>query len=293
MLLLALLAAVDSATVHTIAVAPAESIAVTVVGHGLPIVFLPGLFGSAFGFREVAPRLADDGFQVAIVEPLGIGGSARPGDADYSLTAQSARVAAALDSLGIRDAVIVAHSIGGSIAFRLALHRPDLVAGIVSIEGGPAEEATTSGFRFAMRFAKLMRFGGPRLLRDQVYRMLRKASGDRAWVTDATVTGYTADAARDFDATLRAFKGMADAHEPPGTLASALSDVHCPVVLMLGTAPHSNGIPSSEVALLEDSLPAFVVDSVMGAGHFIFEEQPTAVVEAVAQLRRSTPGPDR
>jgi pimeloyl-ACP methyl ester carboxylesterase len=194
--LLALPLAADTATVQTIAVAPAESIAVTVVGHGEPVVFIPGLFGSAFAFRNIAPRLAEAGFEAVIIEPLGIGGSARPRSADYSLTAQAARVAAVLDTLGLRDAVVVAHSIGGSIAFRLAFHRPDLVAGIVSIEGGPAEEATTSGFRFAMHFAKLLRFGGSRLLRSQVDREMKQASGDSSWVTDAIVTGYTAARAR-------------------------------------------------------------------------------------------------
>lgn len=289
MLLLALLLAADTATVQTIAVAPAESIAVTVVGHGEPIVLIPGLFGSAFTFRKVAPRLADAGFEAVIVEPLGIGASARPRSADYSLTAQAARVAAVLDTLGLRDAVVVAHSIGGSIAFRLAFHRPDLVAGIVSIEGGPAEEATTSGFRFAMHFAKLLRLGGSGLLRAEVKREMKKASGDSSWVTDSVVTGYTADAARDFGATLSAFQGMAASHEPPEPLSAELHRIRCPVVLLLGTAPHSSGVPPSEVTLLQDSLPALAVDSIAGAGHFVFEENPDTVLDLVTQLRRSVP----
>jgi pimeloyl-ACP methyl ester carboxylesterase len=287
--LLALPLAADTATVQTIAVAPAESIAVTVVGHGEPVVFIPGLFGSAFAFRNIAPRLAEAGFEAVIIEPLGIGGSARPRSADYSLTAQAARVAAVLDTLGLRDAVVVAHSIGGSIAFRLAFHRPDLVAGIVSIEGGPAEEATTSGFRFAMHFAKLLRFGGSRLLRSQVDREMKQASGDSSWVTDAIVTGYTADAARDFTATLNAFQGMAESHEPAEPLSAELHRIRCPVVLLLGTAPHSSGVPPTEVALLRDSLPALAVDSIAGVGHFVFEENPDTVVDVVRKLRRSVP----
>ncbi len=289
MFLLALLLAAIGPTVRSIVVAPAESIAVTVVGHGEPVVLIPGLMGSAFTFRRVAPQLVDAGFAVVIVEPLGIGGSARPRAADYSLTAQAGRVAAALDTLGLHDAVIVAHSIGGSIAFRLAFHRPDLVAGIVSVEGGPAAEATTSGFRFAMRFAKLLRFGGSRLLRHTVDHEMKAASGDSTWVTDAVVTGYTAGAARDFTATLIAFQGMAASHEPPEALSAELSRVRCPVVLLVGLAPHSSGVPPTEIALLRDSLPAFTVDSIPGVGHFIFEENLATVVDAVTRLRRSVP----
>jgi pimeloyl-ACP methyl ester carboxylesterase len=285
----ALLLTAGGPTVRSIVVAPAESIAVTVVGHGEPVVLIPGLMGSAFAFRRVAPQLVDAGFEVVIVEPLGIGASARPRAADYSLTAQAARVAAVLDTLGLRDAVVVAHSVGGSIAFRLAFHRPDLVGGIVSIEGGPAEEATTSGFRFAIRFAKLLRFGGSRLLRNTVNHEMKAASGDSTWVTDSVVTGYTADAARDFTATLNAFQGMAESHEPAEPLSAELSRVRCPVVLLVGLAPHSSGVPPTEVALLKDSLPAFTVDSIPGVGHFVFEESLPTVVDAVTRLRRSVP----
>jgi pimeloyl-ACP methyl ester carboxylesterase len=281
--LLAALLIVDSASVFKVAVAPAESLSVSVAGQGNPIVLIPGLFGSAFGFRRVVPPLVEAGYQVLVVEPLGVGGSTRPRQADYSLTAQAARVAAVLDSLAIDSAVVVAHSIGGSIAFRLALQRPDLVAGIVSIEGGPAEEAATPGFRLAMRFSRLLRMGGVRLLRGELHRNLKASSGDDLWVTDEVVDGYTADAGRDLGATFEAFKGMADAREP-SALAPALARISCPVRLLLGTASHKSGVPPEQVTLLRESLPAFVVDSVPGVGHFIFEEAPQAVVDAVLRM---------
>ena len=61
------------------------------------------------------------------------------------------------------------------------------------------------------------------------------------------------------------------------------------MVLLLGTAPHSSGVPSSEVALLQDSLPALAVDSIAGVGHFVFEEEPDTVLDLVSRLRRSVP----
>ncbi|MEE8117183.1 MAG: alpha/beta hydrolase [Gemmatimonadales bacterium] len=285
MLLLALLLVADtSTTTLCIPVAPAETVAVTIAGQGEPVVFVPGLFGSAFGFRHVKPLFVEAGYQVVIVEPLGIGRSSRPRHADYSLTAQAARIAAVLDTLGIETAIVVAHSIGGSIAFRLAVQRPDLVAGIVSLEGGPAERATTSGFRFAMRFSRILRvFGGRDLIRSQVYQNLRASSGDASWVSEAVVDGYTAGAARDLDATIDAFKGMAESREP-WTLVSTLARIMSPVRMLLGTAPHKSGPRPEEITLLRDSLPSFAVDSVPDVGHFIFEERPEAVLGAVQRL---------
>lgn len=47
--------ALDSATVRRMAVAPAETLTVTIAGAGTPVVLVPGLFGAAYGFRHIIP----------------------------------------------------------------------------------------------------------------------------------------------------------------------------------------------------------------------------------------------
>ena len=271
-----------------VTVAPAESLRVTIDGAGTPVVLVPGLFGSAFGFRRVVPLLVAAGYRTIVVEPLGVGSSSRPSRADYSLTAQAARVAAALDSLGVTRAVLLAHSIGGSVALRLAVERPDLALAIVSLEGGPAEAAATPGFRRAMSMAPWIRLlGGMRLIRGQIRRYLTAASGDPSWVTDDVVAGYTESAAADLGATLTAFMGMASAREP-WSLRPRLAAVRCPVLLLVGAVPHQGAVPAREVELLAAALPRFALDSVAGAGHFAHEERPEAVLDAVARLSAGT-----
>lgn len=250
-------------------------------GHGQSVVLIPGLFGSRFGFRHVVPLLAGAGYRVIVIEPLGIGSSARPEDGDYSLTAQADRIAAVLDTLAVRDAVIVAHSLGASMAYRLAYRRPELVRAIVSLEGGPAEAAATPSFRRAMRFAPWIKwFGGIRRIRGKIRSSLVAASGDTSWVTDSVVDAYTAGAAADLDGTLKAFLRMADARERE-RLAPHLATIRCPVRLLLGTAPHTGGVPPADVDEMRAALPSLAIDSVPGSGHYIYEEQPEAVVAAV------------
>src|SRR5581483_2251687 len=142
MWLLALLALADTTQVFVLGVSPAESLEVTVVrgpavAREAPVVLIPGLFGSAFAYRGVIPKLTAAGYRVIVIEPLGVGSSARPERADYSLTAQADRIATALDQLGVVGAIVVAHAVGASIAYRLAYRRPELVRGIVALEGGP------------------------------------------------------------------------------------------------------------------------------------------------------------
>ncbi len=276
--------------VRRIPVAHAETLAVTIAGTGPRVLLLPGLFGGAYTFRHLAPLLAGQGFETMIIEPLGLGESSRPAHADYSLTEQARRVAAALDSLAPGPVLIVAHSLGASIAFRLAYRRPDLVAGILSLEGGPTEEIGTPAFRRAMRWAPLLRLvGGAGLIRRAVRKELESASGDRSWITDQTMKGYTAPADRDLDGTLRAYRAMARAREPE-LLRPHLAALRCPVLLLVGTAPHDGGVDPNEVTLLEQSGAAFAVDSLAGAGHYLQEEQPEAVAAAVQRLHRLVAG---
>ena len=63
-----------------------------------------------------------------------------------------------------------------------------------------------------------------------------------------------------------------------------LAQIACPVLLLLGGAPHKGGPPPAEVTLLAQSLPAFTADTVPGAGSFLQEEQPGAVVAAVRRV---------
>ena len=260
---------------------PADALHVEVTGSGQPVVLIPGLFGSAFGFRKVVPLLTAAGFRAIVIEPLGLGSSARPPDGDYSLTAQADRIARVLDTLKVRGVIVVAHSLGASMAYRLAYRHPALVRAIVSLEGGPAEEAATPRFRRAMRFVPWIKwFGGVRRIRAAIRSSLVAASGDTSWITDSVVSGYTAGAAADLDGTLKAFLRMAEAREPE-RLVPHLSAIHCSVRLLIGTAPHEGVVPPADVEQLRTTLPSFTIDSVPGSGHYIYEEQPWAVLAAV------------
>src|SRR5437870_4647952 len=275
MWLLALLVVADSSHAFPLVLPRAESVQVAVAGAeaGAPVVLIPGLFGAAFAYRKVIPRLTEAGYRAIVIEPLGVGNSGRPEHADYSLTAQADRIAGALDQLGVTWAVIVAHATSASIAYRLAYRRGDLVRGVVSLEGGPVEAAATPGLRRAMQLAPWIKlFGGVRLIRKKIHKNLIAASGDTSWVNDSVVAGYTGGAARDLDGTLKAFLAMAQARERE-PLRPHLAEITCPVVLLVGSAPHDGGPRPAELALLAGSLRVFTVDTVPGAGHFVYEER--------------------
>ena len=150
-------------------VATAQSLRVTIAGAGEIVVLVPGLFGSAFGYRHLLQLLPAAGYRAVVIEPLGIGRSPRPEHADYSLTAQADRIAAVLARLQEGPAVVVVHSVGVSMALRLAYRHPELVGSVIALDGGPAEHAATPGFRLAMRYAPWIKWlGGIKRIRPEI-----------------------------------------------------------------------------------------------------------------------------
>jgi pimeloyl-ACP methyl ester carboxylesterase len=276
---------VDSAVVRDIEVAPGETLRITTVGAGQPVVLIPGLFGAAFGYRAIVQPLVARGYRCIVIEPLGYGWSSHPKKADYSFTAQTLRVGAALDSLGVTRALFVAQSSGASIALRLAVARPELVRGLLAIDGGPSESAATPGMKKAFKlggFAVKLALDESKLRHD-VRREIVRNSGDTTWVTDAVIREYTASQAADMHGSIDAFQQMSKAKEG-ASLADRLHQYEGPVRLLVGTVPHPAEVTHEQRDLLRDRLPDFRSDSVPGSGQYINEEQPAVVVAAVQGL---------
>jgi pimeloyl-ACP methyl ester carboxylesterase len=264
-----------------IAVAPAETLSVELWGPpGLPtIVLIADFLGSTYTFRHVAAALGEAGYRVVVVEPLAVGTSSRPKQADYSLAAQARRVAAVLDSCGVGAAIVGAQGTSGAVAVRLAAARPEMVTRLVLLEGGGASRAAGPGFRRAMENSAGLQFF-PGLMRAAIRKGMIAASGDPSWVTDEVVHEYTRGGTIDMGATVDAYRAIARARDPDD-IADRVAEVRVPVLLLLGGAKHSAGPPKDEVRMLVARLVALSIDTVPGAGHHLAEERPDRVVEAL------------
>lgn len=94
------------------------------------------IHGASANLRELwlplADTLAVDHRVIAYDRP-GMGFSSRARRNGHALASQAGIAARALEQAGGEPAVIVAHSLGGAVALRLALDHPHLVAGLVLI----------------------------------------------------------------------------------------------------------------------------------------------------------------
>jgi pimeloyl-ACP methyl ester carboxylesterase len=101
-----------------------------------PTVVLIHCFTCAINWWDgMIPRLAAT-HRVVAVDLLGHGGSEKP-TSGYSIEDQADLVAQALGKLGVRDAMVVGHSLGGPVSIALAEQSPQLVDRLVAIDSIP------------------------------------------------------------------------------------------------------------------------------------------------------------
>jgi pimeloyl-ACP methyl ester carboxylesterase len=104
-------------------------LAYAAAGSGPPLVLVHGLGGTIENWRALAPALAEH-HRVLVPDLPGHGGSSLLREAPH-VDSLAGAVLALADAEEVRDAVWVGHSLGGVVALRAAVLRPDAVRGLV------------------------------------------------------------------------------------------------------------------------------------------------------------------
>lgn len=103
-------------------------------GQGDPVVILHGLMGSGENWRRIGAALAERCRVVCLDLP----NHGRSPHADrFDLRSASDDVAATLDALGIGEAVVLGHSLGGKVAMQMASDPAGRVRGLVVVDISP------------------------------------------------------------------------------------------------------------------------------------------------------------
>lgn len=105
-------------------------------GRGRPVVALHGLTASYVSFLGIADRLAGRR-PVFALDLRGRGDSDKP-PGPYGMAQHARDTAAAMGAMRLGASVIVGHSMGAFVATALAEEHPELVAGLILIDGGYA-----------------------------------------------------------------------------------------------------------------------------------------------------------
>lgn len=262
--------------------------------NGPLVVLLHGFPELNVSWRHQIPALAQAGYRVLAANQRGYDGSVRGGS--YATADLAADVVAMLDALGTERATIVGHDWGGGVAWTTARLHGDRVERLIALNCPPPEvlrhEVLTNPAQAAKSWYVLF-FQIPRLPEFFVARkmpwMIRGGSYNRDAWNENTLAPYA-----------EAFKTAEDARGPVDWYRAAMrhpvrggQPVSAPTLIIWGIEDPFLSMamisPQSLRRALSYGNEADVV-LVPGAGHFVQNEAPEQVTEAMLTWLGSAQG---
>ena len=98
--------------------------------NGQTVILFHGKNFNGYYWKDVAASLTKAGFRVVIPDQIGWGKSDKP-NIHYSFHLLALNSKKLLDALGVKNAIVIGHSIGGMLAVRFTLMYPDTVSKLI------------------------------------------------------------------------------------------------------------------------------------------------------------------
>jgi len=230
------------------------------VGEGQPVLFIHGLGSSSRDWEMQVPRFSKQ-YQVITFDLRGHGQSEKP-RGPYTMSLFARDTAELVKSLGVAPVHVVGISLGGMIAFQLAVDYPDLISSLVIVNSGPEVVVRTMKDRWNvfMRFATV-RLLGMRKMGEVLGRRLFPKEA-QAEIQKLFVERWAENDPRAYTDTLRAIVGWSVTDQihkiDLPTLVVAADGDYTPVSAKEGFVLK---MPRAKLVVIEDSRHATPVDS--------------------------------
>lgn len=228
-------------------------------GNGQPLVFIHGL-GSSTRDWELQVAEFCKNFKVITFDLRGHGQSDKP-PGPYSMPLFASDTAGLLKALGIESAHIVGLSLGGGVAFQLALDAPALVKKLVIVNSAPELVVRTFKDRVMVwqRFA-IVKLLGMRKMGEVLSKRLFPKPEHAQWRA-TFVERWAENDTRAYQNTMRAMIGW--------SVTDRLSSIRCPTLILTADqdytpvavkAAYTKLIPGAKLVVIPDSHHATPVE---------------------------------
>lgn len=252
----------------------------TVQGEGEPIVLIHGFMDSLQSWRRNVDEWGKE-HTVYAIDALGFGMSDRVVEPVYTLKQEARLLAEFFEGLGIRQAAIAGHSMGGALALQFAYDFPDQVYKLVLI--APAtylyDAYPRDGFRRVPNSVARGVLGIANRVRGNQLLGLVHAYGDPRMIDDDAMT-YRAQLLKvrgSADALVAISKSRREADVPRG-----LKKIMIPTLLLWGE--RDRVVPLWHARRHYLSMPNARLELIEGAGHLPQEEKPQVVNQLVERF---------
>ena len=293
---------------------------VTEAGDGPPVILAHGFPELAYSWRHQLPALAAAGYHAVAPDMRGYGRTDQPPAIDdYDILHLTGDLLAILDDLGHERAVFVGHDWGAQVVWTLSQLHPERVAGVVGMSvpflpRGPVPPISMLRELFAGSFFYMLHFQQPGVADDELAadpaatmrRLLGAARHDPAepfdmtgsaddgrgfveripepaalpeWLGQAELDHYVAEFSRTgFTGGLNWYRNLDRNWEHTPQLDGV--GVSVPSLFVGGSFDPVLALspPAASTPFLQDHRGTVLVD---GAGHWVQQERPTEVNDAL------------
>ncbi len=237
---------------------------------GRTFVLIHGLGASLYCFRLIIPILAKHGRVIALDLP-GFGQSEKRLDLSYDIDQQAERIGLFCEALKIRDAIVVGSSMGGLLAFYLALKKPDLVGHLVTIS--PALYVRTFVPQWVMRKSWFM---GRMLNAAVMARALKSVVARHELIDQDVISNYLSPYSdpNSFRILLRALESLSETR-----WTEELKNFSKPNLMLWGTKDRVLSVKLAEH--VRKSFPQTQIFIHQEGGHHLQEDDPVWVSQKI------------
>jgi pimeloyl-ACP methyl ester carboxylesterase len=248
-----------------------------------PIVLIHCFSCAINWWDQMMPSL-DRKHRVVAVDLLGHGGSEKP-TSGYTIPNQADLVAAALDRLGVRDAVVVGHSLGGSVAVGLAERSPELVRKVMIVDTPPNHSGSSLGLVAKLGFAPVIGEFFWRVKPDfAVKKGLGVAFAPGFEVPDEFVEDVKRMTFSSYDDSPR---GSDDYTKEEG-LDRRMKETGKPLLVIMGAEEQIIDEPAKRLAEYRSTYPGTETKLIAGAGHSPNVEKPAETAALLLAFAKAT-----
>jgi pimeloyl-ACP methyl ester carboxylesterase len=244
--------------------------------EGSPIVLIHCFTCGIDWWDGMRPALERD-HRVVAIDLLGHDGSEKPADG-YSIEDQARLVAQALARLGVRDAEVVGHSLGGPVSVALAEQSPRLVNRLILIDSIPDDSYGDVGLIGELPFKPVL---------GQLLWRVKPDFSIREGLEVAFAPGFSVPDAFVNDVkrmTYSAYTGSHDAYDSytgDEALPQRAAAVSKPLLAIMGAEEQIAKDPRAVLAAYRAGDPGARTRLIAGAGHSPNVEKPAETARLV------------
>ncbi|MCB7137097.1 alpha/beta fold hydrolase [Cellulosimicrobium marinum] len=264
---------------------PAGRLAHTDEGSGPLVVAVPGMGDLRATYDDVVPHLVEAGHRVVVVDLRGHGDS----DTTFAVhgdEATASDLVALVEHLDACPAVLLGSSMGASAAVVAAAERPDLVRGLVLLDGflrEPLSPAKQRALRALYRVL-FVRPWGAAAWAAFYGTLLKGRRPARLAEHQAAIRANLAEPGR-----LRSFRDLT-LQLDHSVVEERLPRVQAPTLAVYGALDPDYDDPAAEAAFAEETLGATTL-VLPDVGHYPHLQAPDEVVAAVLPFLACLPAP--